>query len=97
MSVCQTSVLVRWRERENWTPCAVLNYIKAVCVDVGRSMGHITSHCAVCVLGHVCIVRTVSVFVLCVFVYLSASWQHTTYQDPTGWTWGCGALGALFL
>lgn len=69
MSVCQTSVLVRWKERENWTPCAVHNYIKAVCVDVGRSMGHITSDCAICVLGHVCIVCTVSVFVcVCVCV-----------------------------
>lgn len=50
-------------EREDEKVCAVHIYVKAICVDVGSGIG--PSHCAVCVVGHVCIVCVVC---LCVCV-----------------------------
>ena len=71
--LCVYAELQSWsdgEEREDGTVCAVHTYVKAVCVDVGSGTG--PSHCAICVVGHVCIVCIACV---CVHTY----WECMLY------------------
>lgn len=88
--LCVCVELHSWSEgekREGGTVCAVHAYMKAVCADVVSGIG--PSHSAVCVGSHVCIVCIVCVRA-CTY------WEHMLYL-ATGWTWGHGAAGALYL